>query len=253
MRRTMVAGNWKMYGNSLRVAALLEELAQHEWPQSIDLALFPSSLFMTNVIDKVGHIFAVGAQNCAECSDEGALTGEIASAQLADVGCQSVLVGHSERRHLLGETDVMVAKKFAAAQSSGLTPILCVGETLAQRQAGTMEQVIVGQLAAVVQYLNISAFNKAIVAYEPVWAIGTGQTATPEQAQVAHQRIRAYLGSKDVALAERVCILYGGSLKPANAADLFAMPDVDGGLVGGASLNANEFAAICCAAGVKNA
>ncbi|HEY6610778.1 MAG TPA: triose-phosphate isomerase, partial [Pseudomonas sp.] len=190
-----------------------------------------------------------GAQDCAVEPMQGALTGEIAASQLADAGCRYVLVGHSERRLLLGESDGVISRKFAAAQSCGLIPVLCVGETREQYEAGETLAVVMRQIGAVIEALGVGAFAKAVIAYEPVWAIGTGLTATPEQAQQVHGAIRAQLAAENAAVAEGVRILYGGSVKAASAAELFGMPDIDGGLIGGASLNADEFGAICRAAG----
>jgi triosephosphate isomerase len=194
-------------------------------------------------------LVAVGAQDCAFEPLQGALTGEVAASQLQEAGCLLVLVGHSERRLLLGESDEWVVRKFAAAQSCSLTPVLCVGETLEQREAGRTLEVVAGQLGSVIAALGVEAFARAVVAYEPVWAIGTGLTASPEQAQEVHAAIRAQLAAESAEVARGVRILYGGSVKAANAAELFGMPDIDGGLVGGASLNADEFGAICRAAG----
>lgn len=250
MRRAMVAGNWKMHGTRASVCELTGGLGLQDLPGNIDVAVFPSCLFIAQVVEALAQKpIVVGGQNCATQVEQGALTGEIASSQLADAGCEFVLVGHSERRLILGETDQVVAQKFAAAQLAGLTPVLCVGETLEQREAGETLRVIARQLAEVIQVSGIAAIARAVVAYEPVWAIGTGLTATPEQAQEVHQAIRRQLAAEDAEVAQATRILYGGSVKAANAADLFGMPDIDGGLIGGASLNANEFGAICRAAG----
>jgi len=190
---------------------------------------------------------AVGAQDvCAE--PVGAFTGQVAAAMLKDVGCRYVIVGHSERRRLLHEDDVLVARKFAAVLQAGLTPVLCVGETLEEREANRTEAVVARQLEAVTAMNGASSFSGAIVAYEPVWAIGTGRTASPEQAQAVHAYLRSRIGAQDAKIARDLRILYGGSVKAANAAELFSMPDVDGGLVGGASLSADEFLEICAAA-----
>ncbi len=197
-----------------------------------------------------GSKVALGAQNVSEF-DSGAYTGEVSAAMLADFGCRFVLVGHSERRALFGETDSQVAKKFAAAQKSGLTPILCVGETLAEREASRTEETVARQLDAVVDLAGAGALSNAVLAYEPVWAIGTGRTASPEQAQAVHAFLRARVAARDQAVAAGLRILYGGSVKPANAAEIFAMEDVDGGLIGGASLVAEDFLAICKAAAAK--
>ncbi len=190
---------------------------------------------------------SVGAQNVSE-HQSGAYTGETAAEMLQDVGCEYVIVGHSERRSLYGETNDQVASKFVAAQRGGLTPILCVGETLDERERGITERVIDGQIDAVIAAAGIGAFDNAVIAYEPVWAIGTGVTATPEQAQDVHRHIRARLAAHDAGLADTVRILYGGSMKGANAAGLLAMADIDGGLIGGASLKAEDFLAIAAAA-----
>lgn len=250
MRRPMVAGNWKMHGTRASVAELINGLTEQNLPAGVDVAVFPTCLHLSQVIEGLaGAAVAVGAQNCAGVAQQGALTGEVAATQLSDVGCSLVLVGHSERRLLLGEADELVTRKFAAAQSSGLVPVLCVGETLAQREAGQTLDVVVAQLSAVTDALGVEVFADAVIAYEPVWAIGSGLTASPEQAQQVHAAIRAQLASKSPELAGKVRILYGGSVKAASAAELFGMPDIDGGLVGGASLNADEFGAICRAAG----
>ncbi|MHA6495374.1 triose-phosphate isomerase [Pseudomonas borbori] len=250
MRRPLVAGNWKMHGTRASVAELIDGLRKQEWPVKVDVAVFPSCLHIAQVVEGLGDkAFAVGAQNCAVEPGQGALTGEVAASQLRDAACSMVLVGHSERRQALGDSDQDVTSKFAAAQSCGLTPVLCVGETLEQREAGQTLEVVGRQLDAVISALGIKVFAEALVAYEPVWAIGTGLTASPEQAQHVHAAIRAQLAAHDAQVAGGVRILYGGSVKAANAAELFGMPDIDGGLVGGASLNADEFGAICRAAG----
>ena len=250
MRRPMVAGNWKMHGTRASVAELINGLAQQVLPADVDVAVFPSCLHLGQVVDGLaGKAVAVGAQDCATEAQQGALTGEVAASQLHDARCSLVLVGHSERRSLLGEGDEVVTRKFAAAQSSGLLPVLCVGETLEQREAGQTLEVVAAQLSAVTDALGVEVFASAVIAYEPIWAIGTGLTASPEQAQEVHAAIRAQLAAKSAELASKVRILYGGSVKAASAAELFGMPDIDGGLVGGASLNADEFGAICSAAG----
>ncbi|MCO8166714.1 triose-phosphate isomerase [Pseudomonas sp. 21LCFQ02] len=250
MRRPMVAGNWKMHGTRASVAELVEGLAAQDLPGSVDVAVIPSGLHIGQVVDGLqGTSIVVGAQDAAVQAEQGALTGETASVQLVDAGCKLVLVGHSERRLLLGESDEVLNRKFAAIQASGLVPVLCVGETLAQREAGQTLEVVGQQLDSVIKAFGIQALVNAVVAYEPVWAIGTGLTATPEQAQEVHAAIRAQLAENDSGVAQGVRLLYGGSVKAANAAELFSMPDIDGGLVGGASLNADEFGAICRAAG----
>ncbi len=250
MRRPMVAGNWKMHGTRASVAELIDSLCMQVLPVGVDVAVFPSLLHVSQVVEAVAAgAVMVGAQDCAVESQQGALTGEVASSQLHDARCVLVLVGHSERRILLGESDDVVVRKFAAAQCSGLVPVLCVGETLAQRQAGETLAVVASQVSAVIGALGVEVFDRAVIAYEPVWAIGTGLTASPQQAQEVHAAIRRLLAESDAVLASKVRILYGGSVKAVTAAELFGMPDIDGGLVGGASLNADEFGAICRAAG----
>lgn len=185
-----------------------------------------------------------GAQNVHQL-EKGAYTGEVAASMLCDFGCRYVIVGHSERRSLYGETSQLVAEKFAAAQKTGLVPILCVGETLEQREKDSTEAVVAEQLDAVIKLLGVLSLRNAVLAYEPVWAIGTGKTASPQQAQAVHAFIRRRIAGLDGQVAQGLCILYGGSVKASNAAELFAMPDIDGGLIGGASLVAEEFLAIC--------
>ncbi|WP_372874878.1 triose-phosphate isomerase [Pseudomonas sp.] len=250
MRRPLVAGNWKMHGTRASVAELINGLRRQVLPADVEIVVFPSCLHIAQVVEGMtDKVVTVGGQNCAIDPGQGALTGEVAASQLQDAGCTLVLVGHSERRLLLGEAEAEVVHKFAAAQSCGLTPVLCVGETLEQREAGKTLEVVGAQLATVVGALGIDVFARAVVAYEPVWAIGSGLTASPEQAQQVHAAIRAQLAAHSAEVACAVRILYGGSVKAANAAELFGMPDIDGGLVGGASLNADEFGAICRAAG----
>lgn len=250
MRRPLVAGNWKMHGTRATVDALVQGVAGLSVPDGVDVAVLPPSLYLERVLATLARSsFAVGAQNCAHEPWQGALTGEISAAQLADVGCRMVLVGHSERRQLFGESDGLISRKFIAAQSCGLVPILCVGESLEQRQAGRTLEVVSDQLGKVIHELGIGAFSQAVIAYEPVWAIGSGLTATPAQAQAVHAAIRAQLAAESPQVAAGIRLLYGGSVKATNAAELFAMQDIDGGLIGGASLDAEEFGAICRAAG----
>ena len=250
MRRPLVAGNWKMHGTRASVAELIEGLRQQALPADVDVAVFPSSLHIAQVIEGLsGKAVKVGAQDCAAQVEQGALTGELAVSQVADCGCGLVLVGHSERRLILGESDEVIVRKFAAVQAAGLVPVLCVGETREQREANATLGVVGGQLAAVIDALGVEALKNTVVAYEPVWAIGTGLTATPEQAQEVHAAIRAQVAQLDAEVAGELRILYGGSVKAGSAAELFGMQDIDGGLVGGASLNADEFGAICRAAG----
>jgi triosephosphate isomerase (TIM) len=248
MRRKLVAGNWKMNGSRAANASLVAPLVAAAAELACDVLVCPPAVYLTDVVAAAaGSRLAVGAQNlCAE--PPGAFTGEIAAAMLRDVGVTHVLVGHSERRALYGETDEVVARKFLAAQAAGLIPILCVGETLDEREADATESVVGRQAGAVIDAAGIEAFRSAIVAYEPVWAIGTGRTASPEQAQAVHRYIRDLFVEKDAIVGDQLRLLYGGSVKAANATDLFGMPDVDGGLVGGASLKADEFLGICAAA-----
>ena len=250
MRRPMVAGNWKMHGTRASVAELIKGLALQLMPGNVDVAVMPSSLFIGQVIQALeATSIIVGAQDAAIQAAQGALTGEVASSQLADAGCKLVLVGHSERRQLIGEQDDVLNRKFAAIQAEGLTPVLCIGEALEERQAGQTLEVVGRQLDSVIAEFGVEAFVNAVIAYEPVWAIGTGLTASPEEAQEVHAAIRARLAEKNAEVAQGVRLLYGGSVKSTNAVELFSMPDIDGGLIGGASLNADEFGAICRAAG----
>jgi len=250
MRRTMVAGNWKMHGTRASVAELIDGLRNLNLQKDVEIAVFPSELFIDRVINGLEDApILVGAQDAAIEPKQGALTGEISPDQLVDAGCKFVLIGHSERRLILGESNETLNRKFAAAQASGLTPVLCIGETLEQREAGQTLEVVEHQLNAVIDEFGIDVLASAVIAYEPVWAIGTGLTATPQQAQDVHAAIRAQLAQKNPEVAQGVRLLYGGSVKAANAVELFSMPDIDGGLIGGASLNADEFGAICRAAG----
>lgn len=249
MREILVAGNWKMNGSAAANEALLSGIvAGVPAGSGFSLLVCPPYPYLAAAVAKLaGSAVKVGAQNVSE-HESGAYTGEVAPGMLADVGCEYVIVGHSERRAIYGESSFQVAAKFQAAQAAGIVPILCVGETLEEREAGSTESVIDYQLGAVLDAAGIGAFAKAVVAYEPVWAIGTGKTATPEQAQDVHKHIRAQLSAKDAGIASRVQILYGGSMKGENAAGLLAMPDIDGGLIGGASLKAKDFLAIAEAA-----
>jgi len=249
MRKPLVAGNWKMHGSRAENASLVETLLDLLRPESrAEVLICPPFVYLweTGRMLKDTDV-ALGAQSvCAE--PLGAFTGEISGSMLLDVGCRYVLVGHSERRQLYGESDALVARKFLATQSQGLTPVLCVGETLEERESGRTTQVVERQLEAVLSVSGVAALGNAVIAYEPVWAIGTGRTASPEQAQEVHALIRAKVAALDATIAGSVRILYGGSVKASNARELFAMADIDGGLVGGASLKAEEFAQICAAA-----
>jgi triosephosphate isomerase (TIM) len=250
-RRPLVAGNWKMNGHAASIEALLAAvLPGLDGDANVDVAVFPPSVYLQQVIARVrGTPVMVGAQN-VHAEARGAFTGEIAAEMVRDTGATLVLVGHSERRQHFGESDAQVACKFRAAQRASLTPVLCVGETLAQREGGeeAAVDVVLEQVRAVLGETGIAAFRGALIAYEPVWAIGTGMTAAPADAQRMHAAIRAHLREQDAALAEEVRILYGGSVTAGNAGALFAEPDVDGGLVGGASLDAEQFVQIFRAA-----
>jgi triosephosphate isomerase len=253
MRRPVVAGNWKMHGSRTANQALLADLElrlEPDWP--IDIAVFPPYVYLADAVRMVDDgLIRVGAQDvCAEPG--GAFTGQVSAAMLKDVGCTYVIVGHSERRRWYHEDDALVARKFAAAVAAGLIPVLCVGETLAEREAQQTESVVARQLDAVIAMHGVGCFTAAILAYEPVWAIGTGRTASADQAQAVHAFLRGRIDAQDANMARRLRILYGGSVKAGNAAELFSMPDVDGGLIGGASLSADEFQQICAAAAVRH-
>ncbi|MCP5124537.1 MAG: triose-phosphate isomerase [Gammaproteobacteria bacterium] len=245
MRRKLVAGNWKMNGSAESIRGLLEGIkAGAVEVAAVELAVFPPFVYLGLVEQQLsGTTIAWGTQNLSEHAS-GAYTGEVAGPMLQDFHCAYVIVGHSERRTLYGESDEMVARKFAAARKVGVKPILCVGETLEERDQGVTESVVERQLKAVLDLEGIEAFNDAVIAYEPVWAIGTGRTATPQQAQDVHAFIRAKLAEQNPTVAAETRILYGGSMKAANSGELMAMADIDGGLIGGASLDAKDFLAI---------
>jgi len=247
MRTKLVIANWKMNADKVGVASLLAGYIATINPTA-RVAVCPPAPYLSQVqVQLAGTAIELGAQNVSQF-DSGAYTGEESLSMLADFDCQYVLLGHSERRSLFGEQDADVAEKFVATQKAGLTPVLCIGETREQRLANETEAVVNRQLNAVIEVAGIAAFANAVVAYEPVWAIGTGDTASPEQAQQVHKMVRDKLAVIDMAVAQRVPVLYGGSVNAANAKELFAMPDIDGGLVGGASLDSTAFAAICAAA-----
>jgi triosephosphate isomerase (TIM) len=248
MRRKLVAGNWKMHGSRADNGRLIEAILAAPNLESVDCVVCPPFVYLAELARLLrGAAVKLGAQNVA-AEAQGAYTGEVSASMLKDVGCQYVIVGHSERRGLYGEDDVLVARKFAAAQSRGLLPILCVGELLADREAGRTHELVGRQLEAVVALTGIGSFAHAVVAYEPVWAIGTGRTASPQQAQDVHAFIRQRLAERDAKIAADLQILYGGSVKAGNARELFLQTDVDGGLIGGASLKAEEFLSIVAAA-----
>jgi triosephosphate isomerase len=245
-RLPLIAGNWKMNGSLAQSRALVEALSagvgQRGQPEML---LCPPFVYLSAAAGWLrGTPIGLGGQNLSEHVGKGAYTGEVAGGMLADVGCRYVIVGHSERRTLHGESDLLVAAKFRAAQAADLVPILCVGETLDERQREQTEAVVTRQLAAVTGEVGYAAFGGAVIAYEPIWAIGTGHTATPEQAQEVHALIRGLIAAGDATIARDLRILYGGSVKGANARELLAQNDIDGGLVGGASLDAADFLTI---------
>jgi triosephosphate isomerase len=250
MRRRLAVGNWKMHGDLAANRRLLERLkASLKRAERIGYAVCVPFPYLAQAAAELGgSAVAWGAQNLSE-HDIGAYTGEVSGAMLAELGCSYVIVGHSERRTLYGETDAQVAAKLRAALRNGLTPIACIGESLAERDRGETHAVLKRQLEALLQADGAAALARSVIAYEPIWAIGTGRTATPEQAQSAHEFVRSQVGARDRDVAAGLTILYGGSVKPGNAADLFGMPDVDGGLIGGASLGAEDFLGICGALG----
>jgi triosephosphate isomerase len=247
MRQSLVVGNWKMNGSLRNNQALIESIKT-----GIDglqnTAVCPPFVYLPQISNLLkDSTIAWGAQDVSQ-QNPGAFTGEIATDMLVDFGCKYVIVGHSERRNLYAESNELVAEKFAKAQAAGLIPILCVGELLEQREANETETVVMHQLNAVIKLQGIASLSQSVIAYEPVWAIGTGKTATPSQAQEVHAFIRKQIANQNAGVAEQVQILYGGSVKGSNAAELFAMNDIDGGLIGGAALKAEEFLAICRAA-----
>lgn len=252
MRKTIVAGNWKMNGSRETNRELLNQLvAGVEVAQGVEVLVCPPAVYIGQAVQLVEEsAIKVGAQNVSD-QPKGAFTGEIALPMLQDLGCSYVILGHSERRTLFGETDAQVADKFAAALEAGIQPVLCVGETLEQREASETLAVVAAQVAAVTDRVGIDAMAQTVIAYEPVWAIGTGLTATPAQAQEVHAAIRAQLTALNAEVAETVSILYGGSMNAGNAAELLAEQDIDGGLVGGASLKAEDFLTICGAAAAR--
>ncbi len=243
MRSSLIAGNWKMNGSLQSVTELVEGIKAGNAGKA-ELAVFPPAVFLM----KVGGMLAdsncaLGAQNVCD-QEAGAFTGEVAAAMLKECGCRYALVGHSERRSLYLETDQLVAARFAMAIATGIVPILCVGETLDEREQDRTEEVVARQIDAVIDRSGIDGIAQAVIAYEPVWAIGTGKVATPDQAQEVHAFIRDKLAQLDAGVAEQVKILYGGSMNPSNAAELLSQNDIDGGLIGGASLKADDFLAI---------
>ncbi len=245
MRKALVAANWKMHGS---VSELQEYLAALQLHDSVDVVLLPPAVYLSTAVSLAPQGLSCGVQDIGTAAS-GAHTGEIAAEMVGDLGGTWAIVGHSERRLDQHEADDLVATKAAAALRGGLSPIICVGETLDERRAGHEQAVVARQLDAVLDRIECAALSGAAIGYEPVWAIGTGETATPDQAQEMHEFIRNLLVAEDSQAGQQIRIIYGGSVKPANAAELFAQPDIDGGLVGGASLNAQEFSAIIAAAG----
>jgi len=252
MRRKLVIGNWKMHGSNHLVLELLNRLKKGlDETDRVEIGVCPTALHLSLASDTLlGSQIKLGAQN-ANAGISGAFTGEVAAAMLLEYGVSYCLVGHSERRELFFETDPDVAEKFAAVQAAGLTPVLCFGESLAQREQEATEPAILAQVDAVLAQVGVQAFADAVLAYEPIWAIGTGITATPKQAQAVHALVRQHVAALDSPVAKNLRIIYGGSVKSNNAAELFSQADIDGGLVGGASLSAEEFIAICKSADSK--
>ena len=248
-RTPLIAGNWKMNGSRSESSTLVRTLAGGVETDAAEMLICPPFVYLESASQWIGNAaISLGAQDVAAEAGPGAYTGEVSGAMLTDVGCRYVIVGHSERRTLYGETDAIVVAKFRAASDAGLVPILCVGENLQQREAGETDTVVRSQVDALIDALGVTALERAVVAYEPIWAIGTGRTATPDQAQAVHAMIRALVGGHDAIIAASLRILYGGSVKGSNAADLLSQQDIDGGLVGGASLDAADFLAIYKAA-----
>ena len=250
MRQPMVAGNWKMNGSSDSVKQLIAGIkAGLGSVNKAEVVVCPPAVYIPAVTaDAAGTVIKVGSQNICD-QDQGAFTGEIAGSMLNDFGCEYAIIGHSERRSLYGESDELIARRFAAARRNGIKPVFCIGETLDEREQGVTNDVCSRQIDAVIALEGVAALADAVIAYEPVWAIGTGKTATPEMAQEVHAFIREKIAKLDAGVAEGLRILYGGSMNAGNAADLMAKPDIDGGLIGGASLKAEDFLAICTAAG----
>jgi len=243
MRSSLIAGNWKMNGNLQSAIDLVEGIKAGDAGKA-ELAICPPAVYLMKVGGMLADSnIALGAQNVGD-RESGAFTGEIAAHMLLECGCRYAIVGHSERRTLYAESDQLVAARFAMALQAGIKPILCVGETLRERESGVTEEVVARQVDAALDVSGIDGFARAVIAYEPVWAIGTGQVATPEQAQAVHAFIRSRLAQLDSGVAQQVQILYGGSMNPANAAELLSQADIDGGLIGGAALKAHDFLAI---------
>jgi len=250
MRQPMVAGNWKMNGSSDSVKELVAGIKEGMGSvNNAEVVVCPPAVYIPRVSGAAdGSNIKIGSQNICN-QDSGAFTGEISGTMLKDVGCEYAIVGHSERRALYGESDELVAQRFAAARRNGVKPILCIGETLEERESGATNDVCARQIDAVIALEGVEALADGVIAYEPVWAIGTGKTASPEQAQEVHAFIRGKIAALNADVADGLRLLYGGSMNAANAAELLGQPDIDGGLIGGASLKPADFLAICQAAG----
>ena len=246
-RSKLVIGNWKMHGSFAANSTLLAALVGRT--QGVDVAIAPPAVYLAAACQQLtGSSIQLAAQNVAAERQKGAYTGESSAAMLADVGVTYGIVGHSERRQYYGEANSVVAQKYLRLQEQGIKPVICVGESLVEREAGQVEEIVSRQLMAIIDACGVETLTNAVIAYEPVWAIGTGKTATPQDAQAVHRFLRQLIATHNKNIAEKICILYGGSVKADNAASLFTMPDIDGALVGGASLVASDFLAICHAA-----
>jgi len=245
MRRTLIAGNWKMNGSLASIEELINGIKDGLADvTNADMAVCPPAVYISTVNNMIGDAnIGLGSQNVCD-QESGAFTGELAASMLKEFNCGYAIIGHSERRSIYGESDELIAKRFAMAVKSGITPLFCIGETLEERESGIMEDVVSRQIDAVIDTQGIDAIGQCVIAYEPVWAIGTGVTASPEQAQAAHAFIRAKLAALSTEVAEKVQILYGGSMNAGNAAELLSQPDIDGGLIGGAALKAADLLAI---------
>ena len=249
MRTPLIAGNWKMNGTQAMTEQLCQGIADGLASLGeVEVLVCPPAMLVSTAVNALsGRSVAIGGQDL-DVNEGGAFTGQTSAAMLLDAGCKYVIVGHSERRQFYGDTDELVAQKTQVALAAGLTPIICVGESQQERESGVTETVVGTQLKAVLDTIGIANFTKSVIAYEPVWAIGTGLTATPEQAQDVHAFIRGILAEQDQSVAAQCRVLYGGSMKPGNAAELIGKPDIDGGLIGGAALAAEDFLGICSAA-----
>lgn len=248
MRSSLIIGNWKMNGNTdVNTKLILQLISQAQVIDNVDIVICPPYTYLAQVGEQISQSrMKLGAQNVSSF-DSGAYTGEISTAMLSDLNCSYVILGHSERRTLFSESDEQISSKFDAALKASLIPVLCVGETIEERQCGETQAVVSQQIKSVIDLVGIDNLANAVIAYEPIWAIGTGETATPEQAQTVHEQIRCQLAEYDVDIANRVTIIYGGSVNADNVQALFSQKDIDGGLIGGASLCANSFIKVCLA------